>query len=308
MWKFFTKDAAEKQQLAAPPTVINPMAKIQANAVQSMSTGTVQALSLPVVVYDTDGMTSVSSKITIQHAGKYLLEAYMAWVASTAGNQRQVWFQVNGAALVIGKQSAPFNATGAGQQPRAVTSTVVALNVGDTVEAVSFQDSGAALNSAYNAGADVPELSVTKIDGAIVNYVGIPGNLVGQLLDRATNSTGTTVTATTVAAADVVCTGHPITLDGVTQIEISFSTYALLKGTSYIHIGVYDGATQIGEIIHSLVTVANPGFGRMIVTPSAGVHTYSIRAYVDGGSGNVFAQAGGSGLAVPNEMLVRRIA
>jgi len=132
--------------------------------------------------------------------------------------------------------------------------------------------------------------------------------LPGQQLDRVTNTVSSTnITATTVATANVICTGASLSYDGATMVEISFSTYAMLRGTTSTKVGVFDNGAEIGEIIHYLATVAGPAYGRTLYTPSAGSHQFSIRAYVDGGTGSMFAGPGGSGNPVPNEMIVRRV-
>jgi hypothetical protein len=134
----------------------------------------------------------------------------------------------------------------------------------------------------------------------------VPAFPTGYEFDRDTNTVGTTVTATSVGTANVVIAGHAATYDGA-AVYVDFSTYAMAKGTTYTRVGVYVDGAQVGEIIHFLHTTTGPASGRIRITPSAGTHTISIRAYVDAGTGSVFAGAGGAGNPAPNEMTVRKV-
>jgi len=111
------------------------------------------------------------------------------------------------------------------------------------------------------------------------------------------------VTATSEAGAQTVVTAPAITVDGATSILIEFSAMQLAPPSGQqLYLFLFDGSTSLG-----ILTIAVPGSvaagwpGRVArrLTPSAGTHTYSIRASTSGGTANVIAGAGGVGVFVP---------
>ena len=115
----------------------------------------------------------------------------------------------------------------------------------------------------------------------------------------------TTVTATTEAAANVVVTAPALTFDGATPILVTFYSPFVRNpsagGTTQIVL--FDGATPIGIMTQVWNSAAQSDVALHAVrrlTPSAGSHTYSARAFVTGsGSGQIFSNVGGAGLPVP---------
>lgn len=104
------------------------------------------------------------------------------------------------------------------------------------------------------------------------------------------------VTATTSGTADTVVTAPAVTFDGSTAVFVEFHAVAVKIGTSNIKLELFDGATSLGLIVNTSTggTSGVPVFARRKLTPSAAAHTYSVKAYVDGGTGTVYAAAGGS--------------
>lgn len=115
-------------------------------------------------------------------------------------------------------------------------------------------------------------------------------------------------TATSDATAQTVIAGTARTYEAV-PIIITFATPLALPvaagGNSSIVITLWDGATDLGRIGQQLnpVTAGNMG-GPLIaetrITPTAGSHTYTIKAWTAaGGSGQLVAGAGGAGNYMP---------
>jgi len=115
------------------------------------------------------------------------------------------------------------------------------------------------------------------------------------------------LTATSEATAHIVGTASAVTLDGATPIIIEF--YSSLVGAgpnagNATALWLYDGATSLGRIGYvSTPAAANlytPVRVSRRLTPSAGVHNYTIRASITGGTGGIVASGvGGTGVPVP---------
>lgn len=107
------------------------------------------------------------------------------------------------------------------------------------------------------------------------------------------------ITATSEATANTIVTANAVTYDGSTVIYVEFYTYALDQGTTFIALVLYDGSSSIGRIGLGLGATRVPALVKRRLTPSAAAHTYSIRAYVDAGTGTAEAGAGGNGNKMP---------
>ena len=95
------------------------------------------------------------------------------------------------------------------------------------------------------------------------------------------------ITATSAGTSDTVITGNPVTYNGSTRICIeTYASYVEVGTTagSYIQVGLWDGGTQIGAIaLHgrgaSGGNVWQPHLTHTFLTPTAGSHTYALKAY-----------------------------
>jgi hypothetical protein len=85
---------------------------------------------------------------------------------------------------------------------------------------------------------------------------------------------------------------------------IEFFAQRVQKGTNATVFVLYDGASSIG--LFGLQGGDSPVVLRRRLTPSAAAHTYSVRAYVDAGTGTVVAGAGGIGVNVPGFIRIER--
>jgi hypothetical protein len=118
------------------------------------------------------------------------------------------------------------------------------------------------------------------------------------------------ITATTEATANTVVTAASITLDGATSICVRFASYRVDRGTTFLVLVLYDAvgtgaAASLGRIGVCDADL-QPFSAERFFTPRAGVHTFSVRAFVDAGTGAVQADTGGSGKGMPAYIRVTR--
>lgn len=114
------------------------------------------------------------------------------------------------------------------------------------------------------------------------------------------------ISATTAGTANTIVTADPITFDGTTAIFVQFSAPEIdCPAGATMKFQLYDGATDLGTVggvsNPSGVVLVGISGGPMLrrLTPSAAQHTFSVRAFVSTGSGNVQAGSGGAGAFVP---------
>lgn len=122
------------------------------------------------------------------------------------------------------------------------------------------------------------------------------------------------ITATTEATANTIATASAVTFDGATSVRVTFEspdvTPDITVAGRRITYVIYDGAASIGllgYVFGQTTNAANVAVHQSRkLTPSAGSHTYSIRAFVSAGTGTVSAGAGGAGNEVPGYIRVER--
>ncbi|MCR4331731.1 MAG: hypothetical protein NUV34_03355, partial [Sulfuricaulis sp.] len=156
-----------------------------------------------------------------------------------------------------------------------------------------FRNGAACVGGELKIG--VPAIIV--YDGTQFNIVSGGVAVAGAELAYGQITSNVPVTATTAAGADVVVSSGAVTYDG-TPVYVEFYAPIALAGTNYITFVLYDGATLLGIVAQNRtlnISVNAP----VKITPSAGSHTYQIKAYVDAGSGTVYAGAGTGGAAFP---------
>lgn len=122
----------------------------------------------------------------------------------------------------------------------------------------------------------------------------------------------TTITATTEATANVVVTAGAVVLGGSTVVlvecfsqQVEAPAGGLSRFTAAVLYDAVDGgvAASLGSIglIFSAIDqrIDVPFFGVIRLTPAAGSHVFSLRAYCNAGDAVVHAGAGGSGAESP---------
>lgn len=125
-------------------------------------------------------------------------------------------------------------------------------------------------------------LKVWNASTSTWDYVSGPGTGPAEM-DYAQNTVGHTVTAT----VESIVTGNSVTYDGVTEVWIEFyapyiSCDTTTAGTE-VSIYLYDNGVQVSRLSVRFTQVAgrnnhDPQFLSIKRTPTAGAHTFSIRA------------------------------
>lgn len=186
-----------------------------------------------------------------------------------------------------------------------------------SVKAFVNTTTGVSHSAVVNAGAGgsgnfTPAfLRVTRADPQVViKYVGVPGALLGQELDYAQITANTAaISVTTEATSVAVIIGNSVTYDGSkVKIEVFIPLVTSNVEADFV---IYRDTTPIGQIAVGNFGNA-PGLplkAEMFDTPSAGSHTYSVKAYV-GSAGSVVVKcgSGGSGNRTPAFLRVTRAA
>lgn len=116
------------------------------------------------------------------------------------------------------------------------------------------------------------------------------------------------ITATTEGTANTVVTASAVTFDGSTVVLIEFSAPSVKAGTGNIIMCLFEDGTAIGNIGF------NDNAGKFVPmrlgrrrTPANGSRTYSVRAFVDAGTGSVTGGAGGAGANVPGWIRITKV-
>lgn len=122
------------------------------------------------------------------------------------------------------------------------------------------------------------------------------------------------ITAVSDATANTIVTGSAIPYDGLTTVEITFSAAYINPDPTaagrFVIVCLFEDGSNIGR----LGSATSPAAASMVVpgvamsrrfAPAAGSHTYSIRAFVNAGTGVVNAGAGGLGAYLPGFIKIR---
>jgi len=152
------------------------------------------------------------------------------------------------------------------------------LVVADNIETVSAR--GLALGKSFT----IPSAYATANRG------------VGGQIDYVELQAPVTVTATTEGTANPVLASGSIALDGRTTVAVEFAAPKTTIGGTLIRFALYDNGADIGFLAGD---TAGERLLRRQWTPAAGAHVFSIRAWVDSGSGVVSAGTGGAGQFMP---------
>lgn len=144
-------------------------------------------------------------------------------------------------------------------------------------------------------------VTLTQVANDIVIAAAAGGAPVGgggsYQLDFATLTSNFTVTATSAATATAAITGNAVIYDGSTRVRIEvYVATAEISTNQALLLELYDGSTDLG-VICQMVPVAASGSSDMTlvgvayVTPTAGSHTYSVRAWKTSGTATLYAGA-----------------
>ncbi|HEY6018707.1 MAG TPA: hypothetical protein VIY48_02100 [Candidatus Paceibacterota bacterium] len=299
-WRFFTSTGAEKM---APASTVVPSVRVTNSASVAIS-ASAAAITFDTETWKTDaGMHSggAPTRLVCTTAGKYHVTAQgqgaLAWAATDVFSIRK-----NGSTyLPLGSIPTYVVNTNEG-----ILSMVVDLAVGDYLELFSSRAAGATTFGAGNV-----EFAMTKVDGAVVSYVGVPGSLVGQELAYNEFTADVSQTATTAATANTVVTASSISLDGSTPVVVEFfAPYGISAAGQLLNIELYDNGSATGLMgtFGAAATIDGTPNYRRRITPSAGAHVYSARAWAGAAGGTVKAGVGGAGVLMPGFIRIVRAA
>jgi hypothetical protein len=213
--------------------------------------------------------------------------------------------------------------------------SLISNNAGKAVSMVA-EDAGAiddisiTGNTFATDGTARTPMTLTKVDNADIRGNVLIGNFTGQQPYTNSSSTGVAAyypgsevvyneftsavspTATAEASANTVVTADAFTFDGQSGWYIEFycsNARPDVAAESTLRVWLFDdtggGAASIGRM--AVLTSDDAGtvganssiLVRRKLTPSAGSHTYSVRATVSAGTGSLNAGAGGSGNVMP---------
>ena len=113
---------------------------------QAIANATTTVLALSLERFDTDVIHDVAvsnSRLTCRTAGKYQIGANVAFASAAGGVIREAVIRLNGSPVIGTDRRPPM---GGGFETILLPHVVYDLIVGDYVEVVVYQDSGAALN------------------------------------------------------------------------------------------------------------------------------------------------------------------
>lgn len=141
-----------------------------------------------------------------------------------------------------------------------------------------------------------------------------PSSVVSSgLLSYVEDIAGLTITATSDATAQTHITAPALVFDGATIIRIEyFAADANVTTAQQVIVNLYDGATDQGRWVFiggagiSSGSFAAEPIGVRYVTPSAGSHTYSARAWKTGGTAAILAGTGGVATTLPAYLRISR--
>jgi len=107
---------------------------------------------------------------------------------------------------------------------------------------------------------------------------------------------------TSAATELVVCTAPSVTVDGTTEVEVTFGWYNFIQtvATDLFIMKLYDGPTAgsgtiIGYFLIAPAINAGGGFMRANNTPASGAHTFTARIVRSSGTGTASCNMQGTG-------------
>lgn len=139
-----------------------PLAKIRQATLQSVANSSFVSLTFDNEDFDSAGghdTVTNNSRYTAVYPGMYEAAGGVTFAANATGRRMARW-AVNGAVVAGSLSGIPANASVIGFAARTVQ---VYLNVGDYIELMAFQDSGAALNTFVGNSEYQPTMTVKWI-------------------------------------------------------------------------------------------------------------------------------------------------
>lgn len=105
----------------------------------------------------------------------------------------------------------------------------------------------------------------------------------------AEKTTDTSITGTSAAGSTTIVTAPAFTADGTSTYMVHVQFRGCNRGTSYLRSTLFLDGTYVQDLHENPSTTQVPLSLASRVTPAAGSRTYSLRAYVDAGTGTINA-------------------
>ncbi len=162
---------------------------------------------------------------------------------------------------------------------------------------------GSGANTGAKLGAGTAGQFLMSAGAAAANLWAFPP---GHEFDYAEITSDASITATSEGTPNTVITGNSVTYDG-TAVWVEFYTNSLRTDSGAAARSLTVFLVEDSTVKGNLAFIRTPaaafmnagGTFRRKLTPSAGAHTYVIKAYVSAGTGLVSAGAGGTGAGMP---------
>lgn len=270
-------------------------ASVYNNATQSITSASDTALTFNTEDYDTDGFHNTGSntdRLTVPTglSGKYVIIGRTTFPANATG-LRQLYIEKNGSTLW--DMRVPVNS---GTNATSINITAAAdLVSGDYVKLRVYQDSGSTLSVGAAGGYTASYFQIMRLDSG--------SDTTGKTLDYATVTAGVSITATT-STGTACITGNAVNYDGG-EVDITVYSPYLKRGNTVTIVGLYMDGSLVTRMGYT-ASLETPSTMRMRYTPSAGSHTFSVRAWVDGGTGTFGGGDGSSGDYAKGFLLIQR--
>lgn len=144
---------------------------------------------------------------------------------------------------------------------------------------------------------------VTYNGSSVVWAAAASASAAGSQIDRKTVTSDVGgIVATTEGTAAAVITGNSVAYDG-TEVKVEFWCPEIAgAAANIIQFVVFRDAALVGQAqgrIDSSGATGSPVKIELFDTPTAASHVYSVKAYVNAGTGTVKAGAGGAGALLP---------
>lgn len=130
--------------------------------------------------------------------------------------------------------------------------------------------------------------------------IALSGERVNNIaIARSTVTSNQTTTATSSGTATALMTLGPAAFLGGTYV-VELECSSLTKGTTNLDVEVWvDGAFNQSLTGHLVANTANPTLLKATITLTPGVHTVTLRGFVDAGTGTLNAGTGATGQVPP---------
>ncbi len=122
----------------------------------------------------------------------------------------------------------------------------------------------------------------------ILEAVAVTGG--GGELDYAEITSNVTVNGSS-GAPNTVISGNSVAYDGTTRVLVEFSSAIIAAGSQTMVVELYDGASLLGRLADTYPGVSTAVRCGTFLTPTAGSHTFHVKAWKNGGTDGIVAAA-----------------